>query len=139
VRLAPPRVVGRRGTCLLFFSLLDFVYALSLWRPAAAASATTRFLADVMPLHTWASLWLAVGAVCLAGAFAHRFDPIAFTCAAGIKMLWAAVFAFGWIAGEIERGWVGAAVWLAFALLVMTLAGWPDDAARPNEQSPRES
>lgn len=124
----PPAIVGRRGVCLLFFALLDFVYAFSLCRPAPpqAQAPTTAFLASLAPLETWAWLWLMVGVVCLAGATARRLSGLAFACAAGLKMLWAAVLGLGWALGQVDRGWVTGAVWLAFAVIVMTLAGWPD-------------
>lgn len=119
--------VGRRGECLLFLFLLDVLYGLSLLRPPAGAqrSATTRFLAEVMPLSWWALLWLAVGTACLAGAF-RQSDRFAYAAAAALKVLWGTMFALGWLAGVVERGWVGAVVWLAFALFVMRIASWPE-------------
>lgn len=123
-----PRVVGRRGAVLIYLALVDLTYALSLWRPApeAGRSVALRFVADVAPLDAWAALWLVVGVLCLAGAFVHPLDRIAFTAATAIKTLWGGVFLFGWLAGEVYRGWVSAAVWLALAVLVMIIAGWPD-------------
>lgn len=128
--IRPPRVVGRRGTFLLFLALVDLVYALSLWRPAPAAAQApaTRFLMTIMPLHAWAALWLVVGVVCLVGAFVHRLDRAAFTAATAIKSLWGAVFLAGWVAGGLYRGWVSAVVWLGFAGVVMVIAGWPEPA-----------
>lgn len=119
--------VGRRGEFLLFLTLLDLLYGLSLCRPVAAAaqSPTTAFLAEVMPLAAWGLLWLAVGAVCLTGAFVVA-DRFAFAAAAGLKVLWGSMFLIGWLAGVIERGWVGAVIWLVFAGVVARLASWPE-------------
>lgn len=119
--------VGRRGEFLLFLALLDLLYGLSLLRPAPQArrSPTTGFLAEVMPLPCWALLWLAVGAVCLAGAFVVR-DRVSFAAAAGLKVLWGSLFLVGWLAGVVERGWVSAVIWLVFALVVVRLASWPE-------------
>lgn len=124
----PHFLAGRRGKCLMFFALLDLLYGLSLWQPAAEAqrSASTRFLMEVAPLPWWAGLWLAAGVICLVGAIHRRGDRLAFAAAIGIKTLWGTVFLLGWRAGAIERGWVAAVVWLAFALMVGVLAGWPD-------------
>jgi hypothetical protein len=126
--IRPPRVVGRRGAVLAYLALVDVLFALSLVCPApeTAQSSSTRFLADLAPLPSWGALWFVVGVVCLVGAFVHRLDRYAFACAAGIKTLWGGVFLFGWLAGEIERGWVGAVLWLGLAVLVVILAGWPE-------------
>lgn len=123
--------VGRRGEFLLFLTLLDVLYGLSLLSPAPAAgqSPTTRFLAEVMPLPCWGLLWLAVGVVCLAGAFADT-DRFAYAAAAALKVLWGVMFAAGWLAGVVERGWVFAAIWLAFALFVVRIASWPEPRSR---------
>lgn len=129
--IQPPRVVGRRGAVLAYLALVDLLFALSLCRPGPAATRTpaTRFLADLAPLSAWGVLWLVVGVLCLAGAFVHRVDRAAFAAAAGIKTLWGGVFLFGWLAGEITRGWVSAVVWLGLAALVVILAGWPEPRA----------
>ncbi len=123
------RHVGRRGEFLLFLVLLDALYGLSLLRPAPEAqrSASTRFLVEVMPLPWWAGLWLAVGVACLVGAFAP-WDRFAYACAAALKVLWASMFALGWLAGVVERGWVGAVIWFAFAFFVIRIASWPEPA-----------
>lgn len=135
--IRPPGIIGRRGTVLLFLALVDLAYALSLWRPAGATTqaASTRLLAHIMPLPWWAGLWLAVGVACLAAAFVHRLDRIAFPAASGIKALWGTVFLFGWLIAGLDRGWVAAIVWYGFALLVGVIAGWAEpvtvDAGEP--------
>lgn len=122
-------VVGRRGEFLLFLALLDLLYGLSLLRPAGDGrqSAAARFLVAVMPLPAWGALWLAVGVVCLVGAFVPA-DRWAFAAAAALKVLWGAMFLIGWAAGVLERGWVAATIWLVFALVVIRIASWPEPA-----------
>jgi hypothetical protein len=129
--IRPPRVVGRRGAVLAYLAVVDVLYALSLWRPGGTQgqSATMLFIAGVMPLSWWAALWLSIAVLCTAGAFVHRFDRAAFAAAAGIKTLWGGTFLFGWIAGDVSRGWVSAVIWLGLAALVMILAGWPEPNA----------
>lgn len=123
------RHVGHRGEFLLFLVILDALYGLSLLRPVPEAqrSATTQFLTQIMPLPWWALLWLAVGGICLAGAFTVR-DRFAFAPAAALKVLWGAMFLFGWLAGVVERGWVPAVIWLVFAAWVVRVASWPEPA-----------
>lgn len=131
--MRPRFLVGRRGACLLFFGVLDLLYALSLWQPVAESklSPTARFIAGVAPLPWWAALWALVGIICLAGAACARYDRIAFSAAIGIKTLWGGVFLLGWLAGAIERGWVAAVIWLGLACMVGVLAGWPEPPAAP--------
>lgn len=120
--------VGRRGEFLLFLVVLDVLYGMSLLRPPRAPlPPTTRFLAEVMPLSWWALLWLGVGGICLVGAFAVM-DRFAFAAAAALKVLWGSMFLAGWVAGVIDRGWVGAVIWLVFAGWVIRLASWPEPA-----------
>lgn len=122
-------VVGRRGEFLLFLFLLDMLYALSLARPAPASrqSPSIRFLTEVMPLPWWAVLWLTVGLICVVGAFGPS-DRVAFAFAAALKVLWGGLSLVGWIVGVIERGWVSAVIWLAFAFFVIRIASWPEPA-----------
>jgi hypothetical protein len=115
---------------LLFFALLDFVWALSLVKPAVPLSSTNAFLSTIAPLHVWAGAWLVVGVICLAGALGRRrwslLDVWPFLFALMIKVFWATAIMLGWMLGEIARGWVASGVWIAFALLVVTIAGWAE-------------
>jgi hypothetical protein len=119
--------IGRRGTTLLFLALVDFVYAASLAfpQPEALRSPTVRYIADIAPLWVWGGAWAAVGAVCLAGAFARR-DRWAFAAAMGIKVLWGTTYLLGWALVGLSRGWVSAVVWLGFAAFVGVVSSWPE-------------
>jgi hypothetical protein len=125
------RRVGRRGAALLFFAVLDLIYAFSLFNPAPSAVATPalQFVASLVPLWAWATAWLIVGLLCLIGAFWHE-DSIAWTAAMAIKVLWGSVFLLGWLLVHLERGYVSAAIWLCTAALVALLAGWPEPNGR---------
>lgn len=122
--------VGRRGEFLLFLALLDVVVGFSLARPAPQAQRTpsVHLLSEVAPLSWWAGLWLFVAVVCLWGAF-RRGDRFAYACAAGLKVLWGGLFLFGWLAGEVVRGWAAAVIWLVFAVFVARIASWPEPSA----------
>ncbi|MEU7741967.1 hypothetical protein [Nonomuraea sp. NPDC049158] len=117
--------VGRRGCALLFFALLDLIYAASLL--SAPTSGSYRFLADILPLAAWAGLWAAVGLLCLAQAF-MRTDRAAFAAAMLIKVVWGLVQFFGWLIAGLDRGYVSAVIWLALAAFVHVIAGWPEPA-----------
>lgn len=123
--------IGRRGAALLFFAFLDTVYCWSLLDPSASArrSSAFLFLGDVAPLWTWAAAWGAVGATCLVCAFLRR-DEVAFSAAISLKVMWGLLFVGGWLFAGVERGYVSAAVWIALALLVGLLAGWPEPPRR---------
>lgn len=119
--------VGRRGAALLFFAFLDLIYCHGLLFPTTAArrSASYQFLHDVAPLWVWGGLWGGVGLVCLVCAFRRHDDP-AFAAAMGLKVLWGGVYLLGWLFAGLERGYVAAAIWLAFAAFVGLHAGWPE-------------
>ena len=121
-----PRV-GKRGRVLLFFGALDAVYAVSLARPDAATQASWFFiwLAEIAPLWVWSGMWGAVGAVCLWQAFCRR-DGIGFAAAIALKICWGIVCLGAWLFGGVERGYVSAAIWLAFAYFVFNIADWPE-------------
>lgn len=125
VRLA--RRIGRRGAALLFFAMLDVIYAINLSFPPEEArlSASYRFVSRVAPLNVWAALWLVVGVLCLAGAFVYR-DRWAFAAAMALKTLWGATFLLGWIWLNLERGYVSAIIWLAMAGWVFIISTWPE-------------
>lgn len=120
-------VVGRRGTFLLFIALLDLSYAHGVAYPTETAqrSGFVTLLADVAPLWLWAAFFAAVGVVAVAQAFMRR-DAVAFALAALMKLLLAALALLGWAAGEIERGYISAAIWGAFAAITIMIAGWPE-------------
>lgn len=128
------RRVGHRGSCLLFFALVDLVYSLSLFKPPSQArlSPVLGFIAQVMPLNAWALLWLICGIACLIGAF-QRADTWAFVTAVALKSLWGLTLLLGWILVDLERGWVSAAIWLGMAGWVYIISSWPEPPieARP--------
>jgi hypothetical protein len=121
------RRIGRRGSALLFFAFLDLVYAYSLAAPTAEArrTVTLAYIAYVAPLWAWSVLWGLVGAICLVQAFISH-DRVAFSATMGLKVLFGLTVLSGWLAGAIERGYVGAAIWLALAGWVYIISTWPE-------------
>ena len=123
--------IGRRGASLLFLALLDLVYAVSLLALPAETRNTPGFvfLVQLLPLGVWGAIWAGVGVLCLAQAF-MRVDRSAFAAASSLKVAWGVVYLAGWAIGAIPRGYVSAAVWLAFAGFIQVIAGWRENWER---------
>lgn len=119
--------IGRRGCALLFFSLLDIIYALSLI--SAPTTGSYRFLANMLPLPAWAAIWAAVGLLCATQAFLLS-DRAAFAAASLIKVVWGVMQLIGWLTADLDRGYVSAVIWLALAAFVAVIAGWPEPPRR---------
>lgn len=130
--------VGRRGCALLFFAFIDLVSAFSYLRPTAEArhAAIVVYVAQIAPLYVWAGLWGAVGVICLVSAFL-RHDRIGFGAAMVVKMLWAIITLNGWLLANVERGYVGAAVWFALAGWVAIIAGWNENTVVDDRRARR--
>lgn len=134
--------LGRRGVALLFFGLLDLVYAFSLFNPLPVErrGSGQAFVASVAPLPFWGAMWLAVGLVCLVQAWARR-DQIGFAAAIMIKCVWGTVFLIGGLTGQIERAYVSVVIWLALAGFVAVISTWPEPPStrliiRPDSPGP---
>lgn len=119
--------LGKRGRVLLYFGGLDLVYAFSLAAPDAVTRETPFFawLTAIMPQWFWAAAWAAVGVACLWQAFC-RHDQIGYAAAIGLKIGWGIVCLGGWLFGDVERGYVSAAIWLGLAYFVGNIASWPE-------------
>jgi hypothetical protein len=126
--------IGRRGSSLLFLAWLDLIYGIGLLVADAAARATPTyaFIAKIAPLGWWAVVWFVVGAVCLAQAAAAR-DQFAFGLAVCLKITWGGMTLVGWLLHDVPRGYVSAAIWLAFGAWLFIISGWPE---RDPEQAP---
>jgi hypothetical protein len=117
--------LGHRGAFLLALGLFDEWYALSIPGVAATGTPAGRWIAHVLPLLGWTALWAAAGVILIAGALV-RSDAFAFATAVLIKLTWALVYLIGWAVHGVYRGWASAAVWLAFAAVVMIVSTWPE-------------
>ena len=124
--------IGRRGAFLLFLAILDAAVGYSLLTAPPAEIAAVHL---VLPPAFWAWAWLAVGAVCAVSAFLAR-DRAGFALAAGLKAAWAGVTARAWLIYHIPQGWVGVIFWLAFAITVLLISGWPEAPPPPLKPPP---
>lgn len=122
--------VGKRGRFLLFLALLDAVYSFSLAAPGEAARTTAQFvwLVSIAPLWLWSASWGVVGVILLWQAFCRR-DMIGYAAAWALKVGWGVVCLGGWLFGDVERGYVAAAIFLVFAWIVSVIAGWEEPGA----------
>lgn len=120
--------IGRRGASLLFFALVDLVWAYGLIATTAESrnSPGNVFVAHLLPLPVWAALWAAVGVLCLVQAFMSA-DRVAFGAASLLKVAWGTVYLLGWALGEIPRGYLATAIWLGLAGFVQVIAGWKEN------------
>ncbi|UBU13637.1 PAS domain S-box protein [Nonomuraea gerenzanensis] len=121
--------IGRRGASLAFVGLLCLAIAASLAFPPAEQRAAPNYvaLAAVAPLHLWALAWCGTGLLCLVQMFL-RSDRIAFAVATALLLLYGLVYLISTFTGDNPRGWVGAAVWLAFGGWIALIATWPEAA-----------
>ncbi len=124
--------VGRRGAFLLFLTLLDVVLGFALTQPLPYGLSARVFyqpFVSIMPLGLWAAWWLATGCMTAVAAVWHRARPATFAAASLIKTAWGLGYLIGWAGGQaaFTRGYLGAATFLAFAAIVLTLAGWREN------------
>lgn len=123
--------IGHRGAALLFFALVDLVFAKSLADapPSTRSSPTYAFMATVLPLWGWAALWGVVGLMCLVQAFMANDLP-AFVASSAMNVGWACVHLAGFFVGEVPRGYVSAVIWLGYAGFVQVIASWAEPVRR---------
>lgn len=116
---------------MLIFGFIDEVVGYSLLdsqsRPVNVA--VYKAIQHLAPLFVWAIVWIVVGVVCAAQAFA-RDDRVGFACAIAIKVVWAGGFLAAWVVYGAYRGWVAAATWGVMAALVYLISGWPESRRR---------
>jgi hypothetical protein len=118
------RRLGRRGECLMFFGVLDLVYAWSMFFATPTVlmgNSTYRWVGSIAPLQAWAMLWALVGLICIYHAF-QQFDRFGFIAAIGIKVVWGVLSLGGWLVDDVSLGAVG--IWLGLAGLVWRISGW---------------
>lgn len=124
---------GRRGAFLAFLALLDILVGYSLF-----SSPPVRAVDMLLPLHTWAWVWIAVGLILITG-IPTRWDRLQYTLAVGLKAAWGLLYVNLWIQG-IPHAWVSAVVWLTFAATIFLVAGWRESIdikiVEPEKESP---
>lgn len=119
---------GRRGAFLSFLAVLDWLVGYSL------VVAGYRFKFSLMlPVDVWGWGWIGVGTVLATGVFTSR-DKVQFAAAAALKAIWAMLYVYLWWQG-MALAWISVVIWLAFALVILLISGWPEPAKFPEEPS----
>jgi hypothetical protein len=124
-------VRSRRSLVLLVFGvlfvLIGFSYlgqAAEITRSPAAALSYKAHLA-LMPLDVWSWLFIATGAVGIAGGLTVSHPP-GYGALIAISTWWAAEFVLSWALTGYGRAVLGALVWIALSAALLIVAGWPD-------------
>lgn len=126
--------IGRRGAFLLFLSMVELTYAVSLLFPTddSRQTVTFRYIVEVLPPWVWAVLWGGSGIVCLVFAF-RKWDAPGYMAAMFLMTFWALIFLLGWMFAGVERGYLSAAIWGAFGAVTWLIGGWPEPAREADE------
>lgn len=123
--------IGRRGGSLLFFGLLDAIYAFSLINPTSfdKLSPSLKYLAGIAPLEVFGVLWAVAAALCFVNAFRTN-DKTGFAAAIAIKVLWGLLYIGALFVG-VPRSYVSVTLWLCLAGFVGIIATWPEPTTVP--------
>lgn len=125
--------LGRRGTELLLFGLLELVYGWGIATdPRYGVVRGVGVLRSLAPMTWWGVLWMLCAAVALVLAihppklrdswgFAALYVPTAF---------WGAGNAVGWIDGDFPQAYTSAATWLTLTLILVLSERWPEPPPR---------
>jgi hypothetical protein len=129
---AAARRIGRRGAFLGFLALLDLVVGFSLTQPlpfGLTAKVLYQPFVMIMPLRLWALWWISTGLVALVACVWTRIRPAMFGLGALLKTAWGLGYLVGWAADmpAFGRGYYGTAVWISFAFVTLTVAGWREN------------
>lgn len=118
-------IVGYRGSVLLFFGLLDVIFAGNLMCPLQPLTPAYQFINSVAPLWFWALLWGVTGLICLTLAWS-KVDDLAFAAAISIKIAWGLLYVWGGLFSDVPRAWLSVTIWLAFAGFIAIISAWPE-------------
>lgn len=113
--------VGHRGAVMAFLTLLDVIYGYSLNVNPGPLDAVDLGL----PIRLWSLIWIAVGVILASGVSANR-DKFHYGLAVALKVAWSSVLIRAWMTGDYTRGWVTAAIWASFGMLLIIISSWPE-------------
>lgn len=136
--------VGRRGLCLLVFSLVFIMYGLGfLFDPGTQdrmLNGPYFVLARSVSPMFWGACWVIAALVALPASFSNKpphINQLAFALLTFMTTVWSAATFAGWIIdGRITSYWTLGFLWGAVALLTILLAGWPEDPRHRRREYP---
>lgn len=97
--------LGRRGAILAILGAGKVSYGVGYIAVPPSSTRGLELLTSAAPLHCWAWVWIAAGAVTFAAAWLPvGRDAIGFTAALVPPSLWAAAYLWSTVTGEYERG-----------------------------------
>lgn len=118
---------------MLFFSFLDLVYGIGFFLPSPQLKTNPGFvwLASVLPLWVWGTIWASVGTLLAIYAFRQK-DSLAWAIAMTIKVIWGALYFLGALLAtpHLDRGMITSTIWFGLAGLVAVISSWPEPDVR---------
>ncbi len=131
------RKLGKRGAASLWFGIVFVVIGLSfiIGEQSPTLMMNLQFLTKVLPLEVWGSIWTLGGITFLVAAFWKRLELIAFMLGIAITANWAVGYAIQAATGASSRGWVSAAIYGFFSVLILLISTW----AEPVEMGDKEN
>ncbi|MEV7006854.1 hypothetical protein [Streptosporangium sp. NPDC051022] len=121
------RLVGFRGSVLLFLALWSGGQAVRLaWPdPAVISTPSYLYLASLAPLWVLSIPWSVCAVLCGVQAFTVT-DWVAFALTSGVLVAWAVIYLIGGIQGAIPQAYWSCIVQVTVAGLILRLSRWPD-------------
>lgn len=136
-----PRVkLTRRRMVLMLVGLAWLSYGFGVLTdpfPEARFGHVISFLTAFLDSHYTGAVWLAGGAAAILAALAVLPEALGFQALVVPPVMWGGLYLWSWVTSLIAvnegsgRGWVSATAWLAIALMISVIAGWPDDERPP--------
>ncbi|WP_148003651.1 hypothetical protein [Streptomyces sp. adm13(2018)] len=121
--------LGRRGSVLLGFGVLELLYGLGLvLDPRFGIVRGVGVLTHVAPMAVWGGLWMACGLCALAMAWEVRATRDTWGYAAAIlpPIGWAGANLIAWLTGSFAQAWTSAVTWGCLAYVIRRVNGWPE-------------
>jgi hypothetical protein len=122
--------VSRRDAFLAAFGLAYVLLGYSLlnipplFKPILHAS--LRFALDAAPIEFYGWLWIACGAVAVAGGLYRRLDWLGFGVATAMPLLWSLAYWVAEIQDGVPRAWVSGVVYALLGGAVWLVSGMYD-------------
>ena len=91
----------------------------------------TTFVDAVVPLHVWAAVWIAAGALMVAGIWHRVIARIALNLGGTLWAVWGLSYMAATIVGDSSRGWVTGSLILTLAGAMYICAALADSAGPP--------